>query len=154
VGRSGYIDNLDCQWQFICWRGAVTSAIRGKRGQAFLKEMLAALDALPEKKLIKDALQDQPARGAVCALGALGRCRGLDMGAVDEYDHETIAGFFGIPHALACEIMYINDEHWWRLSAEERWVRVRQWIVSCIRVDNPNIEIDRWSDDGGASNAG
>src|SRR5262245_16738600 len=34
------------------WRGAVHAAIFGKRGQAFLTELLAALDALPEKKLL------------------------------------------------------------------------------------------------------
>jgi len=47
MSRSGYSDDCDDQWSLICWRGAVKSAIRGKRGQAFLKEMLAALDALP-----------------------------------------------------------------------------------------------------------
>ena len=53
MSRSGYHD--DCEgWDLI--RGAVKSAIRGRRGQAFLKEMLAALDALPEKRLITEDL--------------------------------------------------------------------------------------------------
>ena len=51
MSRSGYHDGID-QWDLIRWRGAVASAIRGKRGQAFLREMLDALDALPEPKLI------------------------------------------------------------------------------------------------------
>lgn len=65
MSRSGYSDECD-DWQLIMWRGAVASSMRGRRGQAFLKETLAALDALPEKKLIDYDLERE---GAVCALG-------------------------------------------------------------------------------------
>jgi hypothetical protein len=68
MSRSGYSDDCD-QWDMIRWRGAVASSIRGARGQAFLKEMLAALDALPEPKLIAEELESD---GAVCAIGAVG----------------------------------------------------------------------------------
>lgn len=45
MSRSGYCDDGDYgQWEMIMWRGAVTSAFRGKRGQAFLKEMLDSRD--------------------------------------------------------------------------------------------------------------
>jgi hypothetical protein len=50
MGRAGYSEDCD-GWALIRWRGAVTSAIRGKRGQAFLREMLDALDALPVKRI-------------------------------------------------------------------------------------------------------
>jgi len=34
MSRSGYVDNGDIeQWDLIRWRGAVASAIRGKRGE-------------------------------------------------------------------------------------------------------------------------
>lgn len=131
MSRSGYTDDIE-QWALIRWRGAVTSAIRGNRGQAFLKEMLGALDALPQKRLIREDLQDEYEDGAVCALGAVGRSRGLDMGGVDPDDHETVAKFFGIPHAMACEIMWMNDEHWWRITPEERFARVREWVAGKI----------------------
>ena len=52
MSRSGYSDDCDNAWSLIRWRGAVASAIRGKRGQEFLYEMLHALAALPERKLI------------------------------------------------------------------------------------------------------
>lgn len=45
MSRSGYSEELD-QWDLIRWRGQVASAIRGKRGQAFLRAMLAALSLL------------------------------------------------------------------------------------------------------------
>jgi hypothetical protein len=49
--------------------------MRGKRRQAALKEMLQALDARPEKRLIAEDLEDSS--GNVCALGALGKARGI-----------------------------------------------------------------------------
>ena len=110
MSRSGYIDDLDDQWQYIRWRGAVASAFNGRRGQAFLKEMLAALDALPEKVLIAHELQDTTYSGQVCAMGAVGKARGVDMEKLDPEDKETVAGTFGIADAMAAEIAYENDE--------------------------------------------
>lgn len=114
MSRSGYSD--DCGgWELIRYRGAVASAIRGKRGQEFLRELLAALDALPEKKLIADALQ---ADGAYCALGSVAHARGLPpetlsrlSDAMYDADAYTIADEFGINEKLAREIMFMNDEY-------------------------------------------
>jgi hypothetical protein len=126
MSRSGYSDDMDDQWQFIRWRGAVASAFRGKRGVSFLTEMLAAMDALPEKRLITDEL-DQG--GAVCAIGSVGKARGMDMGKMDPHEPETVAAKFGIAHAMASEIVWMNDEvgsH--RETPEERFIRMRKWI--------------------------
>src|ERR1700675_4829762 len=103
MSRSGYTDEMDDQWALICWRGAVASAIRGKRGQAFLREMLTALDAMPEKQLIYEELEIQKSMshwgihdtGEVCALGSVGKARGIDMSELDPYDRETVARTFG-----------------------------------------------------------
>ena len=136
MSRSGYTDDCENVWALFRWRGAVASAIRGKRGQAFLKEMLAALDAIPSKRLIADELE---AHGEVCALGAVGSKRGIDMTKVDSYDRDTIAGTFNIPLALAAEIMFENDEaggYWNNETPERRWDRVRRWVASQIRETN------------------
>lgn len=132
MSRSGYSE--DCEgWQLIRWRGAVKSAIRGKRGQAFLKEALAAMDALPAHKLIDKELEQD---GAVCALGAVGRARGVNMADVDPYDRETVAALFNIPHALACEIFWVNDDEGpHREPPEARFARVRRWVESLIQPD-------------------
>ena len=106
MSRSGYMDDCE-QWDLIRWRGQVASAIRGKRGQAFLLEMWKAIQMLPEPKLIANELE---ADGAVCAIGAVGKVRGVDLSALDPEDYEGIAEAFGIPHQLAQEIMYFNDE--------------------------------------------
>jgi hypothetical protein len=134
MSRSGYTDDWDGEnWQYICGRGAVVSAFRGKRGQAFLREMLAALDAMPEKKLIAHDLEVD---GAVCALGAVGKVRGLDMSKLDPEDPETVSGAFGIATSMAREIVYENDEAGSvRETPEERFVRIRAWIAKEIRGD-------------------
>jgi hypothetical protein len=131
MSRSGYDDDCD-GWDLIRWRGAVASAIRGKRGQAFLKEMLSALDDLPDKRLID---QDFVADGDVCALGAVGVKRAIDMANIDPYDRETVAGTFGIPPALAAEIMEVNDAGR-RVTPERRYLRVREWVAGKISETN------------------
>lgn len=134
MSRSGYVDDLD-SWALIKWRGRVASASRGKRGQLFFLELIAALDALPEKKLITEAIESE---GAVCAIGAVGKRRGIDMSELDPNDQEGVAGAFQLPYVLACELFWINDEcspH--KETPEARWTRVREWAVSNVRDIDP-----------------
>lgn len=126
MSRSGYVDEIEDQWQMIRWRGAVASAIRGKRGQAFLKELIDSLNSLPQKRLIKEELQTQD--GEVCALGAVGRSRHLDMSTTPVEDNaEGVGNLFGIPHSLAVEIQYLNDEAWQAETPEHRFERMKKW---------------------------
>jgi hypothetical protein len=161
MSRSGYSDECD-GWDLIRWRGAVNSAIKGKRGQAILKEMLAALDAMPIKRLGKDELVT--ADGDYCALGVVGNARGIDMESIDPEDSEWVAQTFGIAKALAKEIMWMNDEvtaddclfidveicgpmrqyypdygrHKKSVrvlnekAAEQRWMKMREWVAGHI----------------------
>lgn len=107
MSRSGYSDDCEDQWGLIRWRGAVNSAINGKRGQAFLREALAALDAMPEKRLVTDELQ---ADGDFCTLGVVGAARGLQLEKIDTEDWQQLSHEFGISEALAREIMFENDQ--------------------------------------------
>lgn len=138
MSRSGYVENYDSedQWASIRWRGAVASAIRGRRGQAFLKEMAAALDAMPEKALIAEELAEARPDGSVCALGALGKSRGIDMSKIDPEEFMDVAAAFSIPQALAQEIMWENDECGKHAETpEERWARVRKWVQGKIKSE-------------------
>lgn len=128
MSRSGYSDCCD-GWDLIRWRGAVTSAIRGERGQKMLCELAAALDAMPEKRLIAESLQEE---GEVCALGCLGKARGTAMERLDPYDREGLGKAFGIAPALAAEIMYINDEWGYKETPEQRWQKMRRWVMEQI----------------------
>lgn len=118
MSRSGYSDCDGDHWSLIRWRGAVASAIRGKRGQEMLKEILSALDALPEKILAAESLVN--AEGQYCTLGALGRQRNIDMESIDPEDYEAVAKTFGVSGALAREIMWMNDEY----VDAKKWIEV------------------------------
>jgi len=129
MSRSNYTDDLD-SWALIRWRGAVSAAIRGKRGQKLLKEMLDALDTLPEKKLITEALVKE---GQCCALGALGLKQGIDLADLDPYDYRAVAKTFDSARALIQEIVYENDEGGLRRETpEQRWSRMRTWVAENI----------------------
>ena len=135
MSRSGYSEDCDDHWQAIMWRGAVASAIRGKRGQEFLREMLAALDAVESHRLIADNLKTKD--GEVCALGAVAAARGLDVSAIDPEDYATVANVFGLPRSLAQEIMFENDEAVTRETPEARYIRIRSWIAKLIKPATP-----------------
>ncbi len=135
MSRSGYVDDCDDPLELGRWRGRVASAIRGRRGQAFLRELRDALDAMPEKQLIADELQTED--GEVCAIGCLGAARGIDMSNLDPEDSDQVAATFGIAEVLAKEIVYENDESWPRESPQERWARMRKWVDRNIRHAPP-----------------
>jgi hypothetical protein len=135
MSRSGYSEDFDDNWKVIMYRGAVVSAIRGRRGQAFLREMLRVLDEMPEKKLIDHELEKD---GGVCALGAVGKARGLNMEELDPGDRGSVAKSFGISKALAAEIAYENDEavgYWANEKPEERFTRIHSWVKSHIKTE-------------------
>jgi hypothetical protein len=106
--RSGLISSNDCDhWSYIRWRGAVASAIKGKRGQAFIRELKEALEAMPAKRLIKDELIN--AEGEVCAVASVMKARGLDASSVHVDDYDRIAELLGVNAKLIQEIEWEND---------------------------------------------
>lgn len=133
MSRSGYVEYDDYdQWAHIRYRGAVKSAIRGKRGQALLRDLVAALDAMPKRELIADELVD--ADGEMCALGALGVARGMDMTSLDPEDVTSVAEAFGVNEKLIREIVWENDEAWGHTQTPAmRWKDVRNWAARMIK---------------------
>lgn len=125
MSRSGYTEECDNEWDAIRWRGAVASSIKGKRGQAFLAEMVEALDAMPEKRLIAHDLRKG---GEVCAIGSVGAKRGVEMEDLDPED------YVGIARPLVQEIEFMNDEYCPSDTPEKRWQRVRNWAVSNLKT--------------------
>jgi len=136
MSRSGYVDDYDDEpGRQNLWWGNVARSIRGKRGQAFLREMAAALDAMPVKELIADELVQD---GAVCAIGAVAAARKLDVSKLDPEDAEAVAKTFGIAEPLAREIVYVNDDDWGPSETPaHRWTRVREWVDKQIRAEQP-----------------
>lgn len=133
MSRHGYTDDYDDNWALIRWRGAVTSALRGKRGQKMLRDLATALDAMPEKKLTHGALQT--ADGSYCALGALARYRGLDVSRYQDWDPDDLqyavdelAEIFDVAQCLVREVTYENDDTYLRDNGEQRWRWMRRWV--------------------------
>lgn len=124
MSRSGYDDDCDGR-ELAMWRGAVMSALRGKRGQRFLRELAAKMDAMEEKALIAESFHDTE-EGGFCTLGVIGAARGVDM-----------KGFISLEREEVAEIMYENDEGGpWRApeTPEVRWQRMRNWVQRQIKT--------------------
>lgn len=145
--RSGYSEDCD-GWALIRWRGAVNSAIKGKRGQALLRELAEALDAMPVRELVAAEFE---AHGQFCALGVVGAKRGIQTAHLIDAEREDVAKMFGVAEALAAEIMDVNDNggnRWGlyhagikttqemdeadRRDRAKRWTDVRQWVAQNI----------------------
>lgn len=147
MSRSGYSDDYgdDDPLALGRYRAQVNSAIRGKRGQALLRELLAALDAMPDKRLVAGELE---AGGQFCALGVVGQARGLNLASIDTYDVESLGPKFNIAEQLAREIMWVNDDFVsnWRYVDVEICGPLRPWDgrYATIRVANERAGEQRW----------
>lgn len=130
MSRSGLIEDCEDVLAFGRWRGNVRRSLRSKRGQEFLRELLAAMDAMPEKRLVRDALEHE---GEVCALGVVYRARGIDAKDRDLYEAESVANILNISHPMAAEIIWENDDRYVRdETPEQRWARMRKWVEAQI----------------------
>lgn len=126
-------------------------ALKGKRGQAFLKELEAALLMLPEKVLIEGSICRE---GAVCANGALALKRKVDAGMQipealkwleenkpdDDFNGgdagqtgDFMEKHFGILSRLAVHTAFVNDEHRQTDHSDHgRYEKVLSWVRSQI----------------------
>lgn len=123
MSRSGYDGNCENSIGY-CWNAMVERALAGKRGQKFLREMEAALLALPKKELCAYNFAKE---GRVCALGAVAVRREIEDGWAfdtamkileakseqlgDENDEwsDIASEKFDIARAMAQEIQEQND---------------------------------------------
>lgn len=155
------IDYVDCDDNADFLRACAFSAntqrhLKGEKGQKALKELEAALLALPEKKLIyskfvvKDG-DDNP-DGAVCALGAMALKRLMDKGmtraeAISNLDEtgpsddvdsvweelKSTAQFMKLKMNFVWEVVEQNDEQCAKnTSAEDRYKHVLAWVQERI----------------------
>lgn len=134
MSRSGYNEDFgsDGDYPLALYRGTVERAAKGKRGQRFFRDLINALDAMPEKRLIKNSLVEAD---GVCALGAVAQKRSIDVSAIDTEDyehHQQLSGMLDIAWQLVAEVEYMNDEMWQigRETPEQRWERMRHWAES------------------------
>lgn len=154
--RIGYSDEEDYPGQFGLWQGNCQRSLKGKAGQAALRELKAALLALPSKRLIAENLVD--AHGEVCAIGALAEFRGEitdEMIGQGEYDMEEVGIQLGMPRLVAWKVVEMNDLQFngtqllWAegpyrwpaeqpyyyvpVTPEERYERMLSWVQSQLK---------------------
>lgn len=159
--RLNYTDDEDFPGQFGLWQGNCSRSIRSKAGQAALKRLEAALLAMPDKRLIREKLQDYD--GNVCALGALARQEGV-LPEVHSDHNDSDPDEFGrtvlkFPRLVAWKVVEQNDiqneeEHGWaegpnpppdrgwpyragiwtrrEITPEERYRNVLSWVQACL----------------------
>jgi hypothetical protein len=140
--RIGYSEDEDYPGQFELWQANCRRSLQGKAGQAALRELEAALLAMPEKRLIANKMID--ADGDVCAIGALAKHKGRDLIAetkaqladigIDRFDDDEIDGDgemeeigmeLGMPRLVAWKVVCKNDVeidgHYETLPGPARW---------------------------------
>jgi hypothetical protein len=148
--RLTFDEDEDFNNQSLLWEANQERCIRGKKGQAALRELEAALLALPQKRLITDELEN--AQGDVCAIGALARFKGkenpmigdsfgdpedsLTIG-VDEIERATIAlaQELGVPRLAALAVVRENDEDDYypvTVTPERRYERMLKWVQDAL----------------------
>jgi hypothetical protein len=123
----------------------VASAIRGKRGQEFLKKLMAALDAMPVKELVANDLQVD---GEYCTMGLYGAAYVPAVLECDTEEHDVIADLVNVAPQLVQEVMFLNDEGYFDGNSEfdrrpyaekmavqgaARWKYMRNWAESNLK---------------------
>lgn len=140
MNRSGYDDCSGDDWGYWSYRGRVERTLRGRRSQAFLRELRDALDAMPVKELASHVMRE--ADGCSCALDAVAVARGIEwpphIMANAEYGDDvshSVGAQLGITRTLAAEIMGENDCYSLLFGATERELRARRWAYMRNWVD-------------------
>lgn len=163
----GECDDEESTRRWALQRANTARQIKSKGGQAFLRELLAALEALPSKRLIEGAI----AKGdTVCALGALALQRrvaaGEDRQAVlaelashnvdpnhidfdGEYIWDWAVDALAAPSMIAWEIPAENDDDgrefvasaWSEETSEDG--RIREEVTNLWREITPEARYER-----------
>ena len=129
--RISWTNEEDRPGQFELHAANVRRSLKGRKGQAALRELEAALLALPVKRLIDGAVEHD---GDVCAIGALARAKGVDVEPEDEWsdpedtDMVPIGEECGMPRLVAWEVVCQNDLHMEWLTPEQRYDSMLRWV--------------------------
>jgi hypothetical protein len=127
MSRINYSEDEDFGGQFALWLANCDRSLNGKKGQRELRELRTALLALPEKRLIHGALEDES--GGVCAIACYGKHKGVDLSKFDLDDESNQVGIAGgMPRLVAWKVVEMNDEHFDRCTPEQRYEMVLAWL--------------------------
>lgn len=143
-------DGEEFAGQFALQMANEERSLKGKRGQASLRALEAALLALPEKRLISGRIIDQA--GGVCAMGALAKHLGKELpkpSTDDDYEDyfthtNRIGQACGVPEPVAMKIAWMNDEILGLgfglgsdYTDEQRYEHMLAWVRKSLVGGNP-----------------
>lgn len=139
MGRSGYVEDWDCDSNFIFLTDSILErSCKGKRGREFLETVAREMDAMPKKVLIAGELIDEA--GDCCTMGVACKARSLDVTKIDYTNADDVAKALNIAPTLAREVAFQNDDDFNYKSSEtpeQRWVRMRKWVDEKLKEDSP-----------------
>lgn len=133
------------------WERNTRATLTSRRGQAVLRELEAALLALPVQRLAADtfcAVGEDDSQVEACVLGALALYRGKAAAVPDVFnapeDEEEYgdpadeqakwaAEHLGIAYTLAWNLIDRNDEIYARCTPEERYTRMLAFVRSQMK---------------------
>ena len=142
VMRISYSDDEDFPGQFNIWQANCRRSLRGRKGQAALRRLEAALVAMPEKALRQGKLVAHD--GSVCAIGALARAEGKlpepEPLQTDEFDDEYedegdtsewATDNLGFPKLVAWKVVEQND-----IQLDTKWIRLEGPVRTAWELDH------------------
>lgn len=168
MSRIGWSEDESFPGQFEIWQANCRRSLRGRKGQAALRELETALVALESKRLIAHALENED--GDVCAIGALVKAKGIAPKADPEWQMEDVGVECGLPRLVAWKVVELNDIHldgryvvmegptrpterfryrgagggcgsiFVPLTPEERYTRVLAWVRSELRSGSASAD--------------
>ena len=124
--RLSYLEDEEYPGQYALWRANCARSMRGRRGQASLRALKDALLALPAKRLIAHKMQDET--GAVCAIGALSRQKGLLSDHDSDNTTVAVGERCGLPHLVSLQVVIQNDVELAQCTEKQRYVHMLKWI--------------------------
>ena len=114
--RIGYSEDEDRPGQFALWHANCDRQIASKKGQAAMRELEAALIAMPNKRLIKEGVACE---GELCTVGVLvvaikvrkGADQDVLISELEDVDEDTDdwAEREGVPRLVAWKLVELND---------------------------------------------
>ena len=151
MSRHGYTENgEEDTLAFGRWRAQVANAIRGRRGQRLLRDLVAGLEAMPADRRELHAVVIDDGEHA-CALGVVARVRGLDLKDLNPFDDDgefldeweiddlhlsdALSSRLDVADQLAREVMYLNDDG--PSDPRERWRQMYGWALRHARGLQP-----------------
>lgn len=156
MSRITYYDDLDAL-AYGRWARNTRQTFASKRGQQALREIEAALLALPAPRLISghffDADPESETYGEACVLGAYAAYKGVSLDALDygmnnlpevtrwgvlrdeagaQEEAEWAEANLGMAYTLAWNLMDQNDEIFKKLTPEQRYTEMLAFVRSKI----------------------